>query len=94
MVLLSACHVSPRGYGAVCVADMFQRLGALAVLGTFIPVNAKRNTILMVRLFTYIFEAQNGYKEYKTLADAWTGIVTTNAIHELLQLSEKFEKWM
>lgn len=94
IVLLSACHVSPRGSGAVCIADLFQRLGALAVLGTFIPVNAKRNTILMTRLFTYIFEAQTGNRQYRTLADAWSGIVSTNAIHEILQTSERFEKWM
>lgn len=94
IVILSACHVSPRGSGAVNVADMFIRAGAITVLGTFIPVNAKRNTILMTRLFTYILEGQTGSKQYKTLADAWSGVVSTNAIHELLQTSKKFEKWM
>lgn len=43
IVILSACHVSPRGMGAVNIADMFIRNGAITVLGTFIPVNAKRN---------------------------------------------------
>ena len=94
IVILSACHVSPRGSGAVNVADMFMRSGAITVLGTFIPVNAKRNTILMTRLFTYILEGQTGSKQYKTLADAWSGVVSTNAIHELLQSSKKFETWM
>lgn len=94
VVLLSACHVSPRGSGVVNVADLFIRAGAIAVLGTFIPVNAKRNTILMTRLFTYILEGQKGSNQYKTLADAWTGIVSTNAIHELLQSSKGLEKWM
>lgn len=94
IVILSACHVSPRGSGAVSVADMFIRSGAITVLGTFIPVNAKRNTILMTRLFTYILEGQTGSKQYKTLADAWRGVVSSNAIHELLQSSKKFEKWM
>lgn len=94
VVLLSACHVSPRGSGAVNVADLFIRAGAITVLGTFIPVNAKRNMILMTRLFTYILEGQKESSQYKTLADAWAGVVSTNAIHELLQTSEKFEKWM
>lgn len=94
VVILSACHVSPRGSGAVNVADLFIRAGAIAVLGTFIPVNAKRNTILMTRLFTYILEAQKGSDQYKTLADAWSGIVSTNAIHELIQSSKRFEEWM
>lgn len=94
IVLLSACHVSPRGSGAVNVADLFIRAGAIAVLGTFIPVNAKRNTILMTRLFTYILEAQKGSNQYKTLADAWMGIVSSNAIHELIQSSKGLENWM
>lgn len=43
IVILSACHSSPRGMGAVNIADMFIRNGAISVLGTFIPVNAYRN---------------------------------------------------
>ncbi len=94
VVILSACHVSPRGMGAVNIADMFIRNGASTVLGTFIPVDAKRNLILMTRLFTYIFEAQSGNKQYKTLDDAWCGVVSTNAIHELMSTSDSFNKWM
>lgn len=45
-------------------------------------------------MFTYIFEAQNGSKQYKTLDDAWCGIVSTNAIHELMSSSSSFNKWM
>ena len=94
IVILSACHTSPRGLGCVTIADMFLRNGALAVLGTFIPVNAHRNLILMTRLFTYIAEAQNKNAQYKTLADAWSGIVASNAIHELMAASPRFRKWM
>lgn len=94
IVILSACHTSPRGIGAVNIADMFIRNGAIAVLGTFIPVNAERNAILMTRLFTYILEAQHGSKQYKTLDDAWSGIVSSNAIHELLKSSDSFKEWM
>ena len=94
IVILSACHVSPRGMGAVNIADMFIRNGAVTVLGTFIPVNAKKNLILMTRLFTYILEAQHESSQYKTLDDAWSGIVATNAIHELMSASKSFEQWM
>ena len=94
IVLLSACHVSPRGNGAVNVADLFIRAGAIAVLGTLIPVNADRNAILMKRLFTYIIEAQKGSKQFKTLAEAWTGIVASNAIYELMQSSKELDSWM
>ena len=94
IVILSACHSSPRGMGAVNIADMFIRNGAISVLGTFIPVNAHRNLILMTRLFTYIADVQHKNRQYKTLSDAWSGVVATNAIHELMSESESFNKWM
>lgn len=94
IVILSACHTAPRGFGCITIADMFLRKGALAVLGTFIPINAHRNLILMTRLFTYIAEAQHKNSQYKTLADAWSGIVASNAIHELMLGSKRFQKWM
>ena len=56
VVILSACHVSPRGSGTVNIADMFVRAGAEAVLGTFIPINAKRNMIFINRFYTYMEE--------------------------------------
>ncbi|MCQ5141454.1 CHAT domain-containing protein [Enterocloster bolteae] len=94
IVILSACHASPRGMGAVNIADMFIRNGAITVLGTFIPVDAHRNLILMTRLFTYIVEAQHGNRQYKTLNEAWCGVVATNAIHELMSESKSFNEWM
>lgn len=94
IVILSACHVSPRGMGAVSIADMFIRNGAITVLGTFIPVSANKNLILMTRLFIYILEAQHGSMQYKTLDEAWSGIVASNAIHELMLASKSFGQWM
>lgn len=94
VVVLSACHVSPRGSGTVNVADMFIRAGAEAVLGTFIPIDAKRNTVLISRLYTYIAEAQKGSEQYKTLSGAWSGVVATNAIHEMAETSKKFSEWI
>lgn len=94
IVVLSACHVSPRGSGCVCVADLFLRTGAEAVLGTFIPVRAKRNMLLMNRLYTYIAEALKGSKQYKTLSEAWSGVVATNAILEMQEDSPNFSKWI
>ena len=94
IVILSACHTAPRGFGCISIADMFLRNGALAVLGTFIPVNAQHNMILMTRLFVYIAEAQRKNPQYKTLSDAWSGIVASNAIHELMSTSDRFQRWM
>lgn len=94
IVILSACHTAPRGLGCITISDMFLRSGALTVLGTFIPVNAQHNMLLMARLFTYIMEAQRKSPQYKTLSDAWSGIVATNAIHELTATSDRFLNWM
>lgn len=94
IVILSACHTAPRGFGCISIADMFLRNGALSVLGTFIPVNAQHNMILMTRLFVYIAEAQRKNPQYKTLSDAWSGIVASNAIHELMSTSDRFQRWM
>lgn len=94
VVILSACHVSPRGSGTVNVADMFMRAGAEAVLGTFIPIDAKRNMVLLNRFYTYIAEAQKGNAQYKTLSEAWSGVAATNAIHEMAETSKKFFEWI
>ncbi len=94
VVILSACHVSPRGSGTVNVADLFIRAGAEAVLGTFIPVEAKRNMVLINRLYTYIAEAQKGSMQYETLSEAWSGVVATNAIHEIAETSKNFFEWI
>lgn len=93
IVILSACHVSPRGNGAVNVADMFMRAGAETVLGTFVPILAPRNSVLIVRLFTYIVEAQKGSSQYKTLSETWQGVVATNAINEIIASSPRLMEW-
>ncbi len=94
IVILSACHTAPRGFGCITIADMLLRSGAHTVLGTYIPVDAFANTVLMTRLFTYIVEAQQKNPQYKTLSDAWSGIVASNAIHELTATSKRFQEWM
>lgn len=93
VVLLSACHVSPRGSSVVSVGDLLLRVGAIVVLGTFIPVLVQRNAVLMVRLFTCILESQKGSKQFRTLADAWIWIVASNAVNEILASSDKLLKW-
>ncbi|MDP4146948.1 MAG: CHAT domain-containing protein [Bacillota bacterium] len=97
VVLLSACHVSPRGRGVVSVGDLFIRAGAKAVLGTFIPVDVRRNSTLIVRLFTSIIEVRKGWSNMRTLDEIWSYVVCTNAIHEILASDSsnlsKLEVW-
>lgn len=93
VVLLSACHVMPRGRGVVTVGDMFIRSGAIAVLGTFIPVDVRRNAMLIIRLFTDIFEVRKGWSYMRTLDQIWSHIVGSNPIHEIISsTSSNFSK--
>ena len=93
IVILSACHTSPRGRGAVVIGDLFLRSGAIAVLTSLIPINVIRNANLLVRLFTYIKEAQNNFNGLITLDQVWQNVVATNAIHEIIAGSKSIEKW-
>ncbi len=93
LVMLSACHVSPRGSGSVNVADLLLRAGAKAVLGTFIPVDVRRNALLITRFFSYIHEALSGNKTYYSVLDAWTGVVASNAVNEIIYSSRRLQRW-
>lgn len=93
VVLLSACHVSPRGSGSVNVTDMLLRSGALTVVGTFIPVDVRKNGLLMIRLFTYILEALNGSDQFRTFDEAWKWVVASNAFCEITSTTEKLQEW-
>ena len=50
--------------------------------------------IFINRFYTYIAEAQKGSRQYKTLSEMWTGVVATNAIHEIAETSKKFFDWI
>jgi hypothetical protein len=93
VVLLSACHVMPRGRGVVSVGDTLIRSGAKAVLGTFIPIDVRRNATLIVRLFTDILEVRKGWSHMSTLDEIWSHVVCSNAIHEIIaSTSSNFSK--
>lgn len=93
IVLLSACHVSPRGRNVVNAADLLIRAGARVIISTLIPVNVFRNLLIYARLFVYIFEAIKGSKQYITLADAWTGVMASNAVNEIIESSSALKEW-
>ncbi|WP_157759029.1 CHAT domain-containing protein [Cystobacter fuscus] len=84
LVILSACHSSPRGVAAVNIGDMLIRHGALAVLGTLIPVDVRRNATLMVRLFANIKAAIEGTASFRTFEDVWTFVAASNAFNEIM----------
>lgn len=93
VVILSACHVAPRGAGAVSITDMLLREGAVAVLGTQVPVDVAHNAMLMARFFVYIMEVLAQREEHSTLLEVWHRVQTSNAINDVLSGSPSLHSW-
>jgi hypothetical protein len=93
LVILSACDVMPRGTGALNIADIMLLRGAVAVLGTLIPVDVQRNASLMFRLFAVMVEAINGQLELRTLEEAWRGVHSSNVAADILYASPRLLQW-
>ena len=94
IVLLSACHVSPRGSGTISAADQLIARGAETVLSTFVPIDSLRNAILIGRFFTNIANSQIGISNYSTLSEAWSSVAASNAVLEMAEQSKRFKKWI
>jgi hypothetical protein len=93
VVLLSACHVAPRGAGVVTIADLLIALGAHAVLGAVVPISAYHNAILMTRLFVYICETLEGREPFRTLAEIWHHTISSNAVTDVYGASDRVRRW-
>lgn len=93
IVCLSACQVSPRGSGRVNITDLFLRQGAYVVLGTMVPVDVRRNAILMTRFITNLAESLAGRMEYKTLAGLWSFVRSSNAFSDILSGNVAMYTW-
>ena len=93
VVCLSACQVSPRGNGTINVTDLMFRQGAVVVLGTFVPIDVRRNSVLMVRFFVNIAATMTGEMSLSTLGDVWHHTVTGNAVNDILLGSPGIQRW-
>jgi len=93
LVILSACHTAPRARGAVNVADLLLANGAVAVLGTLVPIDVRRNTILMGRLFTLMMETIKGQAPYRSFDQLWHYVATSNAVAEVLTATPNLTRW-
>lgn len=94
VVILSACHVSPRGRGQVSVADLLLRQGAVAVLGTQVPVDVRNNALLMVRFFVYMIEVLVGRGTHANLLSVWHHVQSLNAVNDVVSGSRQLQSWM
>jgi len=94
IVLLSACHVSPRGKGVISIVDSLIAKGACVVLGTYIPIQVDRNALLMKRFLLNIIYTQKGENEFKNLGELWSFVVTSNALAEIVHSNLFVQRWI
>ena len=93
LVCLSACQVSPRGRGTVNVTDLMLRHGALAILGTLIPVDVRRNALLMVRFFINAAEALRGARPDGRVDTSWNWTQASNAVNDIVNANAAIREW-
>lgn len=94
VVIMSACHVSPRGRGEVSIVDLLERQGAVAVLGTQVPVDVRRNALLMMRFFLYLNEVIAGRGNQRSVLEVWQHVQCLNAVNDIAASSPKFLSWI
>jgi hypothetical protein len=93
VVILGAYHVAPRGAGTVSLADLLLREGAVAVLGTQVPVDVRRNAMLMMRFLVNMTEVFAGRGRYSNLLEVWHHVQMTNAINDILSGAPSIHNW-
>jgi hypothetical protein len=93
VVILSACNVAPKGAGAVTITDLLLREGAVAVLGTQVPVDVRHNSMLMMRFFLYMTEALKGREQHSNLLEVWHHVQMSNAINDILDGETSLHSW-
>jgi CHAT domain len=94
VVILSACHVAPRGTSAVSVTDLLLRQDAIAVLGTQVPVDVIHNSVFMGRFFLYISETLAKHETHTNLLEVWHRTQTGNAVNDIANGSDSLRSWM
>ncbi|MGW1010938.1 CHAT domain-containing protein [Streptomyces termitum] len=93
VIVLSACHVAPRGAGAVSITDLLLREGALAVLGTQVPVHVHRNTILTGRLLANLADHVINQGRHATLLEVWHHTQASNTVNDILGATPSLLEW-
>ena len=65
----------------------------MAVLGSMIPIDVRRNETLLHRFFSIIAECIEGKFGLTTLSDAWRAAQTSNVVADIVQGSPLLESW-
>lgn len=95
LVILSACHTSPRGGGVVNVGDLLVRAGARAVLSTLVPVDVTHNSQTMSRFFRYLSKAMAGDtgREHTSVLEVWHETQLLNVVIDLTYGHSNLQNW-
>jgi hypothetical protein len=93
VVMFSACSVWPRGTGAVSVSDLALRHGAMAILGTLLPVDARHTGFVINRALLYMILSVLGSEPETTVADAVARALASNAVIDILHGSAAMRAW-
>jgi len=95
LVILSACHTSPRGGGVVNIGDLLLRAGADAVLSTLVPVNVHHNAQLVSRFFRYLALAvgNSATDPNMSVLDVWHEVQSLNVIIDLTNGNTNLARW-
>lgn len=89
IVILRSCGTSPMGISSVNIVDMLLRNGCQTVIASSIPIDARKNAHLVVRLFNYILDEKSMLGEKATFLDAWFRVTSTNAVLDIMMSNEK-----
>lgn len=76
--------VAPRGASACSITDLLPREGALALLGTQVPVDVRRNRMLTGRLLTNLAGHLINQGRHATRLEVWRDTQTTNTANDIL----------
>ncbi|WP_202344171.1 CHAT domain-containing protein [Leucobacter chromiireducens] len=95
LVILSACHTSPRGGGVVNIGDLLIREGAIAVLSTLVPVDVFHNAQTVARFLRYVALAVNdsATAANSSVMDVWHQVQALNVVIDLVHGNRKLMEW-
>ena len=95
LVILSACHTTPRGGGVVSVGDLLIRAGAKAVVTALVPVLVHHNSALTSRFLRYLALAtgEEASEPATSVLDVWHRVQSSNVVIDLTYGNERLKEW-
>jgi hypothetical protein len=93
VTIFSSCQIWPRGLGTVSVADLMVRQGAIVLIGTLIPIDVRKNALLMTRFFLNIAATIKGEFPMRTIGEIWHFTTSSNAVNDILSGNRKMQEW-